>query len=98
MQFKILWDKEHERVIALGTKEDGHTSPPPIFKGLYSPNLFVWSSQVWTISMHRLTLNILCLSVFIQLWLQTMLSQKNTFEKQFFFTYCLPGTLFSIEN
>ena len=42
-------------VIAVGTKEDG-LSPIyiSIFKRLYSPNLFVRSSQVWTILLMRI--------------------------------------------
>ena len=47
---------KNERVMALGTKEDGHFAEEVgkeekliIFKGLYSPNLEFVSSQVWTI-------------------------------------------------
>ena len=48
---------KNKRVMALGTKEEGHFAEVGeegkeeeliIFKGLYSPNLFVRSSQVWT--------------------------------------------------
>ena len=44
--------------------------------------------------MHRMILNILCLSIFIQLCLQTMLSQKNTFEKEFFWPIVFQGHYF----
>ena len=49
---------KNERVMALGTKEDGHTHTLlllSIVKRLYSPNLEFGSSQVWTITKTNLT-------------------------------------------
>ena len=40
---------KNERVMALGTKEDGHTAPTSYIQGIIQSKLLVCSSKVWTI-------------------------------------------------
>ena len=69
--------------MALGTKEDGHFAEVEvvegkeeeliIFKGLYSPNLFVRSSQVWT---KVLIINMLLANQIIQIYRSSLIGQE----------------------
>ena len=69
--------------MALGTKEDGHFAEGEgkeeeliIFKGLYSPNLFVRSSQVWTIIQSKT----IFLSTQVRVYYK--IEKENALEKQ----------------